>query len=667
MCGIAGFVSGDRDKQAIDLMLVMLAHRGPDEFGTYVDPNIALGCARLSIVDVENGTQPIRDPTTGVVIVFNGEIYNLDELRVKLRNKGYSFNTRSDTEVVLNLYIEYGRTCLEYLNGQFAVGIWDPRERRLFLARDRFGIRPLFYFHSGPFFAFASEIKSLLVHQCIPRRFNHRALDQLYTFWTPIADSTFLEGIHEVGPGTFLALQSGVLRKERYWEWPFPQLHQVERGSREEESEEFAERLTRAISLRLRADVEVGAYLSGGIDSSAIVAVASNMQNRALRTYSIAFNEKSYDEREHQDLVAKHCQTNHTAFCCDYADIEVHFEKVIWHTEAPIFRTAPTPLFMLSNAVHNDGIKVVLTGEGADEILLGYDLFRELRIRRFWGRQPSSRSRPLLFKRLYQYLPQFSDERYVNFAIDSYRPTLDVKSEYYSHCMRWGGNAANKVYFSEDSRRTLRHYDAEAELEATLPNTFFDVADLDRAQYLELHTLLKGYLLSSQGDRMSMAHSVEGRYPFLDHQFVEYVNSLPQSYKLAGLKDKSILRSAMTAHLPESIRQRPKTAYQAPEIAPFLHGDEHSPMVDQYLSDSSITDRGIFDVAAKKRLMAKIKLSHQVRHSARDNMAFVQLLSTQVFCDLFLNADFLDASKSALKQLSVPFKRRIWHDVEPAW
>jgi len=654
MCGIAGKLSAGVEEREIDLMLAMIAHRGPDEFGTYVDGHIGLGTARLSIVDLAHGQQPLRHAASGVVIVFNGEIFNHPELRETLVSEGCAFHTHCDTEVILNLYLKRGTAFPQYLNGQFAVAIWDPRDHKLVLARDHFGICPLFYWQAGDRLLFASEIKSILTDERVPRELNLRALDQIFTFWTPIGQHTALAGIKELPPGHVLVHQRGAIQLSAYWNWPFPQLAEPSASSFAQSREEFIERLHQSVALRLRADVEVGSYLSGGIDSSAIVALASGLRPGRLRTYSIAFQEESYDERKFQEMVARQYQTIHQTFLCGDEDIHDRFERAIWHTETPLFRTAPTPLNLLSERVRNDGIKVVLTGEGADEVLLGYDIFREVKIRRFWARQPGTRWRQQLFRKLYAYLPQFSNPRFANLSIESFRGTLQSDSPFYSHLIRWNNNAANKIYFSESLRDGLANYDALAELESILPPNYARTDDVDRAQYLEMITLLRGYLLSSQGDRMTMGNSVEARFPFLDHQFVEFASRLPRKFKLVGLRDKRILRASMDRFLPREICHRPKFAYQAPEIRAFFGvGRPRSALVDTYLNEETVRDLGLFKGELVSSLLRKVETSGLARLGMRDNIAFVQMLSTHIFHKKFIQDRLTRVNRERIGKLHV--------------
>jgi len=663
MCGIAGIISTEDQQGEVDLMLAAIAHRGPDEFGTFTGPGISMGTARLSIVDLVHGQQPIRDEKTGVVIVMNGEIFDHLDLRKELVTKGHQFLTRSDTEVALRLYLEHGESFPKFLNGQFAIAIWDPRTRSLLLTRDRFGICPLYYFASESLFSFASEIKALLTNRRIPRKLNFRALDQVFTFWTPIGHHSAIDGVNELLPGCSLIIRDHQITVSPYWRWPFPELQIKSNLTFEEATAEFIDELTKSISLRLQADVQVGSYLSGGIDSSAIVALACGRLARPLRTYSIQFAEQSYDESPYQTIVAEMFQTKHTAVHCQDEDIDERFQRVIRHTECPIFRTAPAPLNILSEKVHEDGIKVVLTGEGADEILLGYDIFRETKVRRFCSKFPKSKSRPQLFKKLYQYLPQFSNPRYANVAIESLKKTLTSFSPFYSHDVRWSNNAANKAYFSESLRDSLTSYNSLEEMESLMPRDYFSVSDISKAQYLETVTLLRGYLLSSQGDRMMLGNSVEGRFPFLDHKLLQFTNALPEKYKLSCLRDKHILREGMKGYLPETITRRPKFAYQAPEIRAFFRKkDAPSVLVERYLSEKALNETGLFDTNLVGRLLGKIRKSELSRLGTRDNMAFVQILSTQILFEQLIQ---LDIRQEASKQLqSCVFKTRIYQQKE---
>jgi len=409
MCGVAGYFQISRQqnqgRHTLERMIYPVQHRGPDGFGFFTGKNAGLAHARLSIVDLQGGWQPITNEDKTLWIVFNGEIFNYPELREELLKRGHTFTTHSDTEVILHLYEEKGSQCLADLNGQFAIAIYDNQKQSLFMARDRMGIRPLFYtFHNGTFY-FASEIKSLFNADAdIPREIAPQVLSEIFTFWSPAGEETIFAGVKQLLPGHFMEITgSGIQKPQCYWSIPFcPD----DPGFRTEQSyaEELRELLIDSVRLRLRADVPVGAYLSGGLDSSAITSLVKHYTDNPLKTFSVSFNDKIYDETSEQQEMVDYLETDHYQVTCSYGDIAASFPDVIWHAETPILRTAPTPLYLLSKLVRRNHYKVVLTGEGADEILGGYDIFKEAKVRAFIRSQPDSEIRPQLLKRLYPYL-----------------------------------------------------------------------------------------------------------------------------------------------------------------------------------------------------------------------------------------------------------------------
>jgi asparagine synthase (glutamine-hydrolysing) len=657
MCGIAGFISnnGKADSSLLCAMLKAIAYRGPDSLSGFVNDGAALGTARLSIVDLEGGVQPAVSEDRRVVAVFNGEIFNYQDLRRQLAQKNIHFRTNSEVETLLWLYLTYDENMFQLLNGQYAIAIWDGRHERLLLCRDRIGIRPLFWVSDKEGVAFASEIKALAVRPGVELHLNLCSLVQTFRFWTNVGDTSAFEGIHQVPAGHYLILENGKSRLERYWEWPFPgNIEQIVLPNDEAYFERFTEELNLSIRRQCMADVPIGSYLSGGIDSSAIaVCLQRQMTGNKLKTYSVTFEDPEYDESKAQELVNDHYRFEHSSVYIRSRDIGETFPHVVWHVETPLFRTAPTPLFLLSRQVHQDGIKVVMTGEGADEVLLGYDLFRETAIRRFWSKQPDSKWRGSLFKKLYFYLPQYRNPRYLNLLLDFYRPTLsDPGDPHYAMAVRWANGKALELYFSEEMRAFAEEYDPVADLERWIPSTYFDGEDIERAQCIEVLTLLGNYLLSSQGDRMSMAHAVEGRYPYLDHQFIEFVTRLPRRLKLRGLKDKFILRNAFGSLIPDEVRKRPKVAYQAPDLKGFITDGYVPEYVQDLLSPERIKKTGLFDPARVAQLMAKGRSTNLARMGNRDNMAFVLILSTMLLDDIFIRRNW---SLSSGISVSKPF------------
>lgn len=640
MCGIAGSLDLGRstppDADILQRMLGLLEHRGPDEFGLYRDDRIALGSARLAIVDLAGGTQPIHNEDESVWIVFNGEIFNHPELRDDLRRRGHSFETASDTEVLVHLYEEVGDRCCERLSGQFAFAIWDTRSERLLLGRDRLGVRPLYYTVSGGALIFASEIKAIFADERVSHDLDPRILDQVFTCWAPLPTHTAFRDVRELPAGHVLVVQDGELHTRRYWALSFPTLEQgTSAWSEVDWIERFRELLFDATRRRLQADVPVGTYLSGGLDSAVITAISQRLCRNRLQTFSITFDDPAFDESSYQSQVARFLGVDHQSIRCTSQDIAAIFPEVIWHTEIPVLRTSPAPMYLLSRLVRQAGYKVVLTGEGADELLAGYDIFKEDAIRRFWARDPASRLRPLLFRRIYPDVPTLPREQQAYLEAFFGNGLRETSHRGYSHLLRWRTTARLKRLFSQDVCQALTEYDLEAELEALLDGCSLDWHPLSRAQYLEITTFLTPYLLSSQGDRVAMAHSVEGRFPFLDERVVEFCSRLPPEWKLRGLREKYILKQIARDLVPGVIRDRVKKPYRAP-IQQAFFGAAAPDYVGERLSPAAIARAGYFNPAAVSKLVGKAR-SGAVR-GEMDAMAIVGLLSVQLLHYQFVEA-----------------------------
>ena len=647
MCGIAGYVglpgSGPPDPGLLRKMVAAVAHRGPDEFGIYADAIAALGHARLSIIDLSGGRQPMPNEDRSIWVVFNGEIFNHVELQAELEALGHRFRTRCDTEVLLHGYEEWGDRFVERLNGQFALAIWDRDRRRLLLTRDRLGIRPLYHARRGSRFYFASEVKSIFADPDFPRRFDPEGLDQVFTFWTTVAPVTPFEGVCELRPGHTLVLDLTAVSdpapvEKEYWRPRFPEAGAPAGLSLDDATAGLLERLKESTRLRMiRADVPVGSYLSGGIDSSLIAALGRQATTGEFRTFSIRFSDAEFDETVYQRMMVERLGSRHHEILCDGREIAGSFPDVIAHGERPVLRTAPAPLFLLSGLVRENGFKVVLTGEGSDEILAGYDIFREAKVRRFWGRNPASTWRPLLLDRLYPYLARspVASRAMARKFFGQGIERLDDPA--FSHRPRWGSAATLKRLFSGATAAAVAGIDAVERLLSALPEEASHWDPLSMAQYLEVRTLLSGYLLSAQGDRMLMAHSVEGRFPFLDHHVVEFCNNLPPRYKLKVLDEKHVLKRCARGLIPQEILDRPKQPYRAPDAPGFL-GDAAPAYVAEVLSDAAVRQAGVFDVDQVRRLVAKCE-NGAIRHklSNADNMAFIGVLSTQLLWERLIN------------------------------
>jgi asparagine synthase (glutamine-hydrolysing) len=627
MCGIVGIcdLDGARPVRESTLrsMLGTIRHRGPDQFGIYLDDHVGLGNARLSIIDLNTGQQPISNEDGTLWIVFNGEIFNHPELRRELEKRGHRFSTACDTETVLHAYEEYGTDCLSRLNGQFAIAIWNSRSRTLFMARDRLGVRPLFYTVAGGALVFGSEIKAILADPGITASPDPVALDQIFTFWSTLSPRSFFRGIVDLPPGHYMLVRDGRITLKPYWEMAFPEDGAAPVRSRREYVEELRDLLIDATLIRLRADVPVGAYLSGGLDSSTITAIIRSYTTNPLETFSIAFTDPGLDESGFQSSMAGALGTDHHVVHATHADIGRVFPEVIWHAETPVMRTSPAPMFLLSGLVRDNHFKVVLTGEGADELLAGYDIFKAAKIRRFWARQPDSKLRPALFNRIYPWIPGLTRS---NYAQSFFGMGLrETESRDYSHSLRWRTTARAKRFFSEGTREAIRA--SGDDLTPFYPDGFDRWDPLHRAQYLEITIFLSQYLLSSQGDRMAMGHSVEGRFPFLDHRVIEFCNGLPPQLKLRGLTEKYLLKEISREWLPAEISNRPKQPFRAPIHRAFFN-DSPPDYLEELLSPSAIKHSGYFNPQAVGHLVAKLKQGLPLGET--DDMALAGIISTEL-------------------------------------
>jgi asparagine synthase (glutamine-hydrolysing) len=548
MCGIAGIVALSDAAHAptrgqLSRMASALHHRGPDQRGVVTLGRAGLAHTRLSIIDLSGGRQPYANDDSTKWLVYNGEVFNYVELRAELRSLGRRFRTESDTEVVLRAYEEWGEGAFERFNGQFAIGIWDTLRKTLVLARDRLGVRPLYICRHAGRVTFASEVKAIFASDpSIPRVLDPIGIDETLTFWSVVAPRTVFEGVEELRPGHVRVYAHGAVREHAYWSPSFPdEGTSAFEGTLDDAVDQVREQLARATRLRmLRADVPVGAYVSGGLDSSLIAALARRATSARFSTFSLRFDVPEYDETKYQRVVARELGTEHHEIVVSETDIARVFPDVVEHTERPILRTAPAPLLLLSRLVRDAGIKVVLTGEGADEMFAGYDLFREAKVRRFWARHPASACRPHLLQRIYPYLAR-SPVAQAAMAQQFFGLGLESASTPgFGHATRWRTTSALKRLLSRSLRDAIGAHDSAATFLEGLPPDVSRWAPLAQDQLIEIRTLLSGYLLSSQGDRMLMASSVEGRFPFLDANVVELASRLPPSFKLHVLDVKHV-------------------------------------------------------------------------------------------------------------------------------
>jgi asparagine synthase (glutamine-hydrolysing) len=634
MCGIAGLHSGTDTLPNQGLLLAMageLHHRGPDGVGMYLDAGFGMVSTRLSIIDLAGGDQPIGNEDGRYWVIQNGEIYNHPELRRELEASGHVFCTDCDTEVIVHAYEQWGEGCLDRFNGPFAFAIWDRRAQSLFLARDRYGVRPLFIARYGRDLLFGSEVKAILRHPGARRELDPISLIDSFTLWAPLPDRTAFLGIRELPPGHWLKIgPDGEVVERPWWDLRFEPLATQRRESEDDLAEELAHLLEDSTRFRLRADVPVAAYLSGGLDSSAIAALARRVSGERLLCFAIGFTDPRFDESSAQDRIARALGVELNRITITSREIAQLFPEVIGLAEKTILRTAPAPMLALASFVHGKGVKVVLTGEGADEIFAGYDLFRESQIRRFWARDPESLNRPRLFERIYPWLTR-SATGAPGFTRQFFGQGLEETGDpLYSHRIRWGTTSRLHRFLDPGLLASVRPEDTPTErLFARLPKEFGSFSGLAKAQYLEIATFLHGYLLHSQGDRMMMGRSVEGRFPFLDHRIGEFAARLPDSMRLRGLRDKHILRKAVGPLLPPEIAQRPKRPYRAPILSAFV-GTNAPDYVAELFEPSRVAETGVFNPRTVALLWDKCRQNAEVGVSEMDEMAFVGVLSTQL-------------------------------------
>jgi asparagine synthase (glutamine-hydrolysing) len=630
MCGIAGVARQEPGGVSLELLARMggaLRHRGPDGFGFYTSPRVGFAHLRLSIIDLARGAQPLANEDGQVWISYNGEVYNYRELRPVLERAGHVFSTDSDTEVLVHAYEEWGPEMVGRLNGQFAFAIYDRRDESLFLVRDRFGVRPLFYAQRGGSLYFASEVKALFATGEVPASPDHAGIDEVFTFWAVRPPRTPFQGVQSLEPGSYAIWRNGALAVRRYYRLDYPEAATAPVDA----IERLDELMRTGVDLRMRADVPVGGYLSGGLDSSITCALATAASPYQVRTFSVTFDDPRFDESTYQRAVAEQIRSRHVVQPIGGSAVADVFPDVVWHAETPLVRTAPAPMYLLSRLTREGGIKVVLTGEGADELFLGYDLFKETVVREFCLRQPSSRLRPRLFDRLYPYLGANGGggEFWRRFFLQAGPPDDPL----FSHLPRIRLTSRIKEYYAPSMRAALGGWSAEAALRDSLPPAFAGWSRVNRAAYLEMITLLSPYLLSSQGDRMGMAHGIEGRFPFLDHRLFEFAAALPERSKLRGLREKEILRRWAGAIVPEIVRARSKQPYRAPDVPAFFAGARRD-YVAQALHPDRVRATGIFDPAAVSGLVARCEAGRAT--GVRESQALVAALSTQLWHDQFI-------------------------------
>ena len=668
MCGIAGIVDFNRpniEESLLRRMLALIRHRGPDSFGIYSGKHVGLAHARLSIIDLSGGDQPIHNEDKSIWVVYNGEVFNYPDIRKELDARGHRFYTKTDTEILVHLYEDMGPDLFKDLNGQFAFAIWDKKKEQMLLGRDRLGVRPLFYYQKDSRLVFGSEIKAIFADSAIPREMDSRTLSDIFTCWSPLGEDTPFKNIRQLLPGHYAIFSRKGMSNRKYWQLSFsngihsrrslghstprPLSHRISDSLEASESSgmavpslddltaELQDLLTDATRIRLRADVPVGAYLSGGLDSTYITSIVKRYFNNQLCTFSVSFSDERFDEALFQEKAVQALRTNHRMIHIKEKDIGESLPRVVWHTETPILRTAPAPLMRLSKLVRDNDYKVVLTGEGSDEIFGGYDIFKEDKIRRFWARFPDSKMRPKLLQKLYPDVFTQGDNRSRVFLERFFKKGLGQgDSPAHSHMIRWGNTARMKSFFSGELKETNQKENGFVDrFVSALPPEFMTWDPFSRAQYTEISIFMSNYLLCSQGDRMAMAHGIEGRFPFLDHRVIDFASNLPLRYRMNGLKEKFLLRKAAANLIPLELAQRPKRPYRAPISRCFL-GECKLNYVDELLSESLVRSYGYFDPNPVNKIIEKGRKQNGFLLSERENMALIGILSTQLLHHQFI-------------------------------
>jgi asparagine synthase (glutamine-hydrolysing) len=621
-----------------------LVHRGPDEEGFLLRPGLGLASRRLSIVGLNDGQQPVSNEDRNIFVVFNGELFDYVERREELKSRGHRFVTHCDTEIIPHIWEDYADGMWKRLRGQFAIALWDERRRQLQLGRDRFGIAPLFWTRQGDWLLFASEIKGLLASGMVPARPDRQGIDHVFTFSAVPGPRTCFEGVQLLPPGHFLNIipargngADPVVEERAFWEMDFPDRGSEERGENPKQLiDDFENVLLQAVGERLRADVPVGAYLSGGVDSSMIVALACHLKGPAINTYTVRVHEPELDELDAATLSARHIGAK-PPIVQDFRDEDAlaTYPKLITAAEAPVIDTACAALLQLSGRVHSCGQKVVLTGEGADEWLVGYPWYKAAKIMGFLDLMPGvtlsnlARNAYLRINKV----PHFPNawRREVENSVGGPNAWIDA----------YGLLAISKLrFYSEPMREMAGQTNPWTELDFPLERAR-RWHPLHRGVWIAARVLLAGHLLQAKGDRVAMHNSVEVRYPFLDEDVFNFLSKLHPRWRLRGFRDKHLLRLLAERWVPRSVARRHKVIFRAPLDS--FHTDPEPPFVAELLSDESLRKTGYFDPAEVKRWrndFRKMRAGSLPRLSVE--MGLMAVTATQLWHHLFMGENLAD-------------------------
>ena len=588
MCGIAGFIEREKDTPKVereillDRMCKVITHRGPDEQGATVEGRAALGMRRLSIIDLKCGQQPIRSNDGNLIIIFNGEIYNYRELKAELESLGHRFKTNSDTETILYAYKEFGADCLAKLRGMFAFAIWNKHDESLFIARDRVGKKPLFYaLTEKGNFVFGSELKVLLTHGEVKKEIDFVALDSYLTFGYVPEEFCIFKNVQKLAPGNYLIFKDGKIETRSFWDFKYEK--PIEVKSENEYVETLRELIKDAVKVRLVSEVPLGAFLSGGVDSSAIVGMMSQLSGKPVKTFSIGFREDSFNELKYARIAAEHFQTEHHEFIVT-PDLVETIDELVWHFDEPFADPSSLPTFMVSKMAR-DYVTVVLSGDGGDELFAGYTRYVTDKKRGGLGKLPFALRKNLL-KPLSEALPRGATGK--NYLYNSSLGAIERYIDSVSHFNRLGKNA---LYTSDFLANLNGDFGRGEKLFEQIARKISTGNPTDNLLYLDSKTYLPGDILTKV-DRMSMATSLEARVPLLDHKLIEFVMQIPTHLKLKGLETKYIFRQAVRGIVPDAILDRPKQGFGVP-INEWINSQLRT-RIRETLSDKQTVERGLF-------------------------------------------------------------------------
>ena len=614
MCGICGILNYENGKKVensdVHRMCQVIRHRGPDDEGMYVKNNVGIGMRRLSIIDLASGHQPISNEDGTIWIVFNGEIYNHREVRAELQQRGHIFRTNSDTEAIVHAYEEFGENCPEKLNGMFGFAIWDENKQRLFLARDRIGIKPLYYFSDGKRIVFGSELKSIIQVRDIPRRVNKQALDNFLTFEYITAPLSIFESIYKLEPGHSLTCENGKIRTRKYWTLNY----NIRPRPEGEICEELVSILQDSVKIRLMSEVPLGAFLSGGIDSSIIVGLMANVMDRPVKTFSIGFEDATYNELKYARIIAQKYKTEHHEFIIKPDAVDLTENLVKNFVDEPFGDFSLFPTYLVSKMAR-EYVTVVLSGDGGDELFAGYDHYIANRIGQIYQAIPGIFRKGIIEAFLKRVPPTEKKKGLINRAkrfVEGAQLPVDLQ---HTRWMIFLSEFEKSMLYSRDFKDQISDFDSYGFVRHFFKNA--PSADpLDQQQYVDINTYLVDDILVKV-DRMSMATSLEARVPFLDHRVVEFSTTIPSQLKLAGIshqKTKYILKKAMHDVLPHEIVYRGKEGFSIP-IKNWIK-NELKPMMMDVLSPEKVNAEGFFNSEYIERLKYE-HLNNIENHSHR--------------------------------------------------